>query len=74
MSERVCFTVDQKSGGGLQLSINVEREDGCGHGYRIHGPKYDGSSKTLLRHYLTERDVSELRVYLTHALKSQGKT
>jgi hypothetical protein len=64
MSERVYISIDQGSHGGLQLSINVEHDDTGGYGYRILGPKYDGGGKQLKRHYLTARDVEEIRSYL----------
>jgi hypothetical protein len=71
MSERIYISVDQGSHGGLQLSINVECcPDGGGRGYRIFGPKYDGGSKQLKRHYLTDRDVDEIRSYLKRASAS----
>lgn len=38
--------------------------DGGSHGYRIAGPKYDGRGKTLLKHFVTERDVAEIIGYL----------
>lgn len=63
---KVYFTVDRRAiDGALQLSINFAREGNGGHGYRIAGPKYDGNGKVLLRHELSERDVSELRRYLS---------
>lgn len=51
----------------LQLCINDEGEGG----YRIAGPKYNGSSKTLLIHILSERDVAELRECLDRVAASQ---
>ena len=44
---------------GLQLSIN-----GGSHGYRLAGPKFNGSSTTLLKTELDERDAREIREYL----------
>lgn len=64
MTGRIYISVDQGSHGGLQLSIGIENADGGGHGYRIFGPKYDGASKQLKRHYLTECDVNEIKSYL----------
>lgn len=61
MSE-VYFSIDQTPEGGIQLSINSG-----GTGYRICGPKYDGRSKMIGRHKVTERDVQELRAYLRRA-------
>jgi hypothetical protein len=48
---------------GYQLSISTE----AGSGYRLAGPKYDGSSKSIMRHALSERDVVELRQMLDKA-------
>jgi hypothetical protein len=53
--------------GGLQLSIDQECDNGTGHGYRIAGPKFNGSGENLLKHRLTERDADEIRVYLDSA-------
>lgn len=44
---------------GLQLSI-----DNGSHGYRLAGPKFNGSSSTLLKAELDERDAREIRAYL----------
>jgi len=60
----VYISIDQRSDGQLQIGINKEDPDGGGHGYRIAGPKYDGSGKTLLKHKITKRDVDEIRSYL----------
>lgn len=49
---------------GLQLSINQTGEDGAGHGYRLAGPKFNGSGKVLLSRTLDERDAAEIRRYL----------
>lgn len=61
---KVYLSIDRRGDGALQLSINVETDGGGGHGYRIAGPKYDGTGQTLIKHYLTERDISEIRSYL----------
>lgn len=47
--------------GGLQLSIN---DTDAGHGYRLMGPKFNGSSKLIASRELDERDVAEIRAYL----------
>lgn len=52
----------------LQLSINLKGR----HGYRLAGPKFSGSSVTLLEYELTARDVAEIRSYLRHAAKATG--
>ena len=43
----------------LQVSIG-----NGSHGYRIAGPKFNGSGKKLLSRILSERDVKEIREYL----------
>lgn len=55
----IFFTVDRRGDGALQLSINDNDS-----GYRLAGPKYDGTGKVLLRHEITERDREELLSYL----------
>ena len=63
-AQRTYISVDRRDcDDGLQLSIGVEG-DGGSHGYRIAGPKYDGRGKTLLKHYINERDVGEIMRYL----------
>ena len=59
----IYFSIDQNGRGSLQLAIN----NPSGSGYRISGPKYDGTGKTLHVHPLTSRDISELRSYLDAA-------
>jgi len=49
---------------GVQLSINKLDEKGVGWGYRIAGPKFNGSGETLLKRELDQRDVDEIRRYL----------
>lgn len=49
--------------GGIQLSICDE----SGSGFRIHGPKFNGSGKNLVDHKLTQRDADEIRRYLDRA-------
>jgi hypothetical protein len=49
---------------GLQLNIVGLDENDHGWGYRLAGPKYNGSSTNLLRVELTERDASEIRQML----------
>jgi hypothetical protein len=48
---------------GIQLSIT----DQSGSGFRIAGPKFNGSSKALVTHQITERDANEIRQYLDQA-------
>lgn len=49
---------------GLQLSVDIQDEGGGGHGYRLAGPKYNGSSERVFWHRISERDASEIRRYL----------
>jgi hypothetical protein len=65
MPNRIVIDVDRDEWTGkLQLSINQLNETGVGHGYRLAGPKFNGSGKNLLTRELDERDVSEIRGYL----------
>lgn len=57
---------------GLQLGIAALDENGYGDGYRIAGPKYNGSQKRLLSTDLDERDAREIREYLDRAFPSGG--
>lgn len=50
---------------GFQLFIGDDHG-----GYRIFGPKYDGSSRSLYKHRLTSRDIQEIRKYLDEAEKA----
>lgn len=61
MSDNVLSIDVSKDGwtGLLQLSIG----DYNG-GYRIHGPKFNGSTKILIRHQINERDAMEIRTLL----------
>lgn len=52
---------------GLQLNIAELDENGHGWGYRLAGPKYNGSSENLLRVELSERDATEIRQMLDRA-------
>lgn len=65
----IYISIDQRSDGRLQLSIGKQDKNGGGHGYRIAGPKYDGSGKILLRHTITPRDKDEIMSYLRLASK-----
>lgn len=65
----VYLSIDQTPEGAIQVSINDE-----GGGYRISGPKYDGRSKTIRRHKITDRDVQEIGAYLALVKKPQKHT
>lgn len=54
---------------GMQLSVDWVEVDGGGYGYRLAGPKYNGSSQTLMRHHLSARDLDELQRYIDRARK-----
>ena len=47
---------------GIQLSVNDE-----GGGFRLAGPKFNGSQKTLLKWVLDERGCAELEAYIAKA-------
>lgn len=64
--KQVYLSVDQDGWTeGFQLSIGDD-----GGGYRIAGPKFNGSSKSIIRHALSDRDVRELRAYLDQLEKA----
>ena len=58
---------------GVQLGISALDENGSGLGYRIAGPKYNGSQSLLLRTDLDERDAREIREHLDKAFPSQAE-
>jgi len=65
MSDRIVIDVCRDGWTkGLQLGIVQVDENGSGSGYRLHGPKYNGSSTPLLKHELDERDAAEIRKFL----------
>ena len=45
---------------GVQVSISDLDDNGAGDGYRLLGPKFDGTSRLLAKHELDERDAAEL--------------
>lgn len=51
----------------LQLNIVTLDKNNTGMGYRLAGPKYNGSSTNLLRVELDERDAAEIRAALDAA-------
>ena len=53
--------------GRLQLGIHQTDENGAGHGYRLAGPTFNGTGRTLLTATLDERDAEEIRRYLDTA-------
>lgn len=50
--------------GKLQLSINDVDESGSGSGYRIAGPKFNGTSTTLLSAPISRHDAKQIIAYL----------
>lgn len=65
MTDRIVIDVDRDGWTkGLQLNIAELDENDGGHGYRLAGPKYNGSSTNLLRTELDDRDAAEIRQYL----------
>jgi hypothetical protein len=63
--QRIVIDVDRDGWtDGLQLNIAQLDENDTGHGYRLAGPKYNGSSENLLRRTLDERDARKIRQYL----------
>lgn len=63
--KRLAIKVDRDGWSkGLQLSIDLSNDKGGGVGYRLAGPKFNGSSSPVFTHFLTERDASEIRSYL----------
>ena len=55
--------------GRLQLNISNPNAGG----FRLAGPKYNGSSKNLLTVKLTSRDAREIRAYLDASFPQDSK-
>ena len=53
----------------IQVSIGGGREK-YEYGYRIAGPKYDGRSRNYQDRELDERDIQNIRKYLTAAMRT----
>ncbi|MGQ4351948.1 hypothetical protein [Streptomyces drozdowiczii] len=65
MNKRIVLDVDRDGWTkNLQLNIATLDENNSGMGFRLAGPKYNGSSTNLLRTELDERDASEIRAAL----------
>jgi hypothetical protein len=58
----VYFSIDENSRGQIQLALNYR-----GSGYRICGPKYDGTGRTIKSHEITLSDIKEIQSYLDAA-------
>lgn len=64
----ICVHVDRDGlTGGVQVAIGYEN----GRGYRLGGPKYNGSSERLLVAKLDERDANEIRSFLNEAFPNE---
>lgn len=65
-SERSIILSVEKDGwtGGIQISISDVDINGSGGGYRIAGPKYNGSSTTLKEVKLDYDTAQQIRKYL----------
>ncbi|MFD7161182.1 hypothetical protein ACFV9C_41820 [Kribbella sp. NPDC059898] len=46
------------------MTITKLNGDGSGDGYRLHGPDYVGTSKSLFRTELSKTDRAHMRAYL----------
>lgn len=65
VNDRIVIDVDRDGWtNGLQLNISQLDENDTGWGYRLYGPKSNGSSKNLIRHVLDKRDANEIRQML----------
>lgn len=75
MGEKRAFIKLDRDGWtkGLQLSIDLEDDKGGGVGYRLAGPKFNGSSTSVFTHCLSERDANEIRSYLDAAFPKQKR-
>lgn len=70
MSGVVVISVERDGvTGGLQLSIGDDDS-----GFRLAGPKFNGTSKPVLTHKLTnERDLDEIEAYCKRARAAISK-
>lgn len=65
MTDRITIDVDRDGWTSqLQVSLQQHNEKGSGWGYRLAGPKYNGSSKSLVSQELSQRDADEIREHL----------
>ena len=68
MAKRVVINVDRDGWTKcFQLSVDVEDEAGGGFGYRLAGPKFNGSSTSVFKHVLSESDARQLRSFIDKA-------
>lgn len=65
MTDKLTIDVDRDGWTGkLQVSLQQTNEKGSGWGYRLAGPKFNGSSKNLISQELSQRDADEIRGHL----------
>lgn len=72
-SEGLGLTLDLDRDGwtrGFQLSLTVTKDGKPQHGYRLAGPKYNGSSTNIQRRTLTQHDADEIRRMLDRVFPS----
>lgn len=50
--------------GRIQIDIGKIHEDGSGSGYRLAGPKFNGSGSRVASVKLGRREIDEIRKYL----------
>ena len=60
--------------GGYQISIGELDENGAGSGYRIAGPKFNGSSNVVKHVELTENDARKIMPFLEKLLVTPATT
>jgi hypothetical protein len=71
-TDRLVIEVDRDGWtNGLQVQIAQLNADDTGDGYRLAGPKYNGSSKNLLRAELDQHDADRIRACLDAVFPTQ---
>lgn len=68
MRDRTPYLCISRCRGHFQISV-----DNASYGFRIAGPKFDGSSELLMRHRLTRDDVRAMLDFLDEEETSDGK-
>lgn len=64
------FLAVSRDGWTGQLQLSIEDENG---GFRLKGPKFNGSSETLLKAEIDERSAERIRQYLDQAFPIKTK-
>ena len=73
MTDRLTIEVHRDGlTGKLQLAIHQTDENGAGNGYRLAGPKFNGTGETVLTATLDADDAAEIRRYLDAAFPQDG--